>query len=156
MGSMHARLSDGSLQAPTATAQIWWRRLVGYFFGVIVPWSILSQLLGTLIFNRSWPDGTSGAIVGGTAFIAIIILTSALAGSGQSPAHKLLGLQVLTTAGHPASRRRLLVRNVAHIIDFATFGLGFLYALGNTKGQTFADMLVRTTVNRIPHRSKTS
>lgn len=128
----------------------WWRRAGGILLGVLVLTALLAQLLGTLIFRRSWPDGTVGWLLSAIAFVAVVIVSAVFSRDGQSPTQRLLGVRVLNRAGEPAPRTTLALRNLAHLADYATLGVGFLWPLWDARGQTFADKIMGTTVHRVP------
>lgn len=128
----------------------WWRRAAGYVLGVIIPWSFLSQLLGTIFTGRSWPDGPKGSLISAIAFFVVILASALLTRSGQSPLHRRLGLQIRTRTGAPASKSRVFLRSVAHLADIASGGLGFFWPLWERQGHTFADKIAGTTVWSVP------
>ncbi|MFT4217518.1 MAG: RDD family protein [Micropruina sp.] len=132
----------------------WWRRVAGYLIGTILPWSLLAQLLGTIVVGRSSPDSDTGQWLGRIAFLVVIVASALLSKNGQSPAHRLLRLQVLDPMGAPASQTRMGLRALAHLADVATLGLGFLWPLWDREGQTFGDKLAGTTV-RYSERAQT-
>lgn len=35
----------------------WWKRVAGYLLRIVLPTILMSQLIGTLFFGRSWVDG---------------------------------------------------------------------------------------------------
>lgn len=57
---------------------------------------------------------------------------------------------VFETSGRPIGALLTWVRAWAHAIDLVLVGAGFLWPLWDTKRQTFADMVMRTTVLRFP------
>ena len=69
--------------------------------------------------------------------------------NGQSWAHRLLKLQVCDQDSNlPISGLRMGVREIAHLADFASLFIGFLWPLWDGRGQTFADKIMGTTVTR--------
>ncbi|MFT4294384.1 MAG: RDD family protein [Micropruina sp.] len=122
----------------------WWRRVAGYLLGTILPWVLLTELLSVVAGSLSAPGGADQW--GRIAFLVVIALAALLTRNGQSPTHRLLRLQVLDPVGAPASPTRMALRALAHLADFATLGLGFLWPLWDRNGQTFGDKLAGTTV----------
>lgn len=144
---MQSRLQDRDSRS-FVDSKAWWRRAVGFLLGFVLPWSLLTQLLGSLIVGRSWPEDSIGWVLSTLAFVTVSAVSAALSKFGQSPAQRLVGLRVLDAWDRPASRRRMFARNLAHLADFVSLGLGFLWPLWSPRGQTFADKLAGTTVRR--------
>ncbi len=129
----------------------WWRRVVGYALRMMIPVSMLSQLAGTLITGRSSPDGRGGALITAVSFLAIATISGLTSSPGQTWTHKLMGLHVCSaTTALPAGAWRLAIRDIAHLADWATLGLGFLLPLFDPHGRTLADMITGTTVIQNP------
>ncbi|WP_371744492.1 RDD family protein [Georgenia sp. TF02-10] len=127
----------------------WWRRVIAYLLGMILPWSLLSQLLGTLLVGRSAPEGPAGWLADVIAFGLIVVVSALFTSDGQSLTHRLVRLQIRELSGEPASRLRMGLRNIAHLADFGSLGLGFLWPLWDLRGRTFADKLVGTRVESV-------
>lgn len=67
--------------------------------------------------------------------------------SGQSVGKILTGLRVVKTDGNAASFSRLLVRHlIGYPLTILTAGLGFLFAVLNSKGRALHDFLSGTVV----------
>ncbi len=67
--------------------------------------------------------------------------------SGQSIGKMLTGLQVVKTDGSMASFSRLLIRHLlGYPLTILTAGLGFLFAVLNSKGRALHDFLSGTVV----------
>jgi Mce-associated membrane protein len=69
--------------------------------------------------------------------------------TGWSLGRSVFGIAVLDRDGDPVSPWRLLLRDVAHLLDTVPLLLGWLWPLLDSRGRTFADMLARTEVHRI-------
>nr|WP_269420743.1 RDD family protein [Bifidobacterium mellis] len=77
------------------------------------------------------------------------VISAWSARNGQSWAHRLLKLQVCDQDSNlPISGLRMGVREIAHLADFASLFIGFLWPLWDGRGQTFADKIMGTTVTR--------
>lgn len=124
----------------------WPRRAAGYLLRIVLPWSLLHQLLGTLIAGNAWPEGPTGQFVAITAWLIVIAASATLSVAGQPWTHRLLGLVIYDNAGNRASRSRIAARELAHLLDEATLGLGFLWPLWDRHRQTFADKITGTHV----------
>lgn len=72
----------------------WWRRVIAYLLGMILPWSLLSQLLGTLLVGRSAPEGPAGWLADVIAFGLIVVVSALFTSDGQSLTHRLVRLQI--------------------------------------------------------------
>ena len=136
--------SEPQAKAHQAT-RLLWARAGAYLLGFILPWSLISQLLGTAVTGRSWPTQPSGWWIAVVAFLATSLLAAVLSKNGQSPVDRLFRIQVVDTHNSPARRSRMLARYLAHCLDFP-FALGFLWSIWDPHAHTFADKLVRTQV----------
>ncbi|MEE6286670.1 RDD family protein [Georgenia sp. MJ173] len=66
---------------------------------------------------------------------------------GQTVGKRRLGTRVVDAGtGDVPSGRRLLARDVAHVLDVLPLCLGLLWPIGDRRGQTFADKLTGTVV----------
>ncbi|MFB8188667.1 RDD family protein [Microbacterium sp. NPDC055988] len=125
---------------------LWWRRAGDFLLGTVAPWSLLSQILGTIFFRRSWPDGRAATLVAFAAFALIVAIGSTLSRNGQTPAQRLFGLRTLDLHGGEARRSQQAVRGACHLLDILSFGIGFLWPLWDRRAQTFADKVAATVV----------
>jgi Mce-associated membrane protein len=72
--------------------------------------------------------------------------------TGWSLGRALFSIAVVRRDGTPISPWRLLLRDLAHLLDTAALLIGWLWPLWDPERRTFADMLTRTEVLRvIPH-----
>lgn len=134
-------LTQGRRRPPS-----WSRRALGYLLRVVLPWSLLAQALGTLVAGNSWPLGIVGQLVGVGAFVLVIVVSVAFSRDGQSWSSRLLLMRACDLAGHPVSRTRLAAREVAHLADVMSLGIGFLWPLWDPRRQTLGDKLAGTQV----------
>jgi uncharacterized RDD family membrane protein YckC len=74
--------------------------------------------------------------------------------SGQSPGKRLTGLKVVRQAdGQVVGGGLGIVRKLAHLIDSALCGIGYLFPLWDPKKQTLADKVMATVVIKgLPRR----
>lgn len=68
---------------------------------------------------------------------------------GFSLGRALFGLAVRKRDGSPVGVWRLLLREVAHLLDTAALFVGWLWPLWDRRRRTFADLLVRTEVRPV-------
>jgi Mce-associated membrane protein len=64
--------------------------------------------------------------------------------TGWTLGRALFGIRVVTRSGVPAGIARLLLRDVAHLLDTAGLFVGWLWPLWDGRNRTFADLLLRT------------
>jgi Mce-associated membrane protein len=68
---------------------------------------------------------------------------------GWSLGRALCGIAVVQRDGAAIGAWRLLLRDLAHLLDTASVLVGWLWPLGDPRRRTFADMLLRTEVRRV-------
>ncbi|HEX5255155.1 MAG TPA: RDD family protein [Mycobacterium sp.] len=68
--------------------------------------------------------------------------------TGWSLGRALVGIAVMRRTGAAPGPWTLLLRDVAHLLDFASI-VGWLWPLWDSRHRTFADMLARTEVRRL-------
>lgn len=69
-------------------------------------------------------------------------------GTGWSLGRCVFGIRVVARDGGPVGPWRLLVRDIAHLLDTVPLCLGWLWPLIDSRGRTFADLLTGTEVRR--------
>lgn len=69
---------------------------------------------------------------------------------GFSLGRALFGIAVRTRDGSPVGVWRLLLRELAHLLDTAALFIGWLWPLWDRRRRTFADLLLRTEVRPVP------
>lgn len=90
-----------------------------------------------------------------TATAAVVVLAMAVnrlvlpAVKGFSLGRALFGIAVVNRTGSPVGVWRLLVRDLAHLLDTAALFVGWLWPLWDRRRRTFADLLLRTEVHRV-------
>ena len=99
--------------------------------------------------SRGWLWWTA-LLVGAVVLLAVLVNRLLLpSATGWSLGRSVFGIAVLDRDGEPVSPWRLLLRDVAHLLDTVPLLLGWLWPLLDSRGRTFADMLARTEVHRI-------
>lgn len=93
-----------------------------------------------------WAAVSTGAVaVLGTASNRLL-----LAGvTGRSLGRAVCGITITRSDGAPAGPWWLLGRELAHLLDTAALLVGWLWPLWDSRGRTFADMLVGTQSRRL-------
>ncbi|GAT08666.1 RDD domain-containing protein [Mycolicibacterium novocastrense] len=69
---------------------------------------------------------------------------------GFSLGRAVFGIAVRKRDGSPPGVWRLLLRDVAHLLDTAALFIGWLWPLWDRRRRTFADLLLRTEVRPVP------
>lgn len=70
--------------------------------------------------------------------------------TGWTVGRAVTGIRVVRSSdGAPAGTGRLLIRDIAHLLDTAAVFLGWLWPLWDRRHRTLADLLLRTEVHRV-------
>jgi Mce-associated membrane protein len=69
---------------------------------------------------------------------------------GWSLGRALLGLKVVCADGSAVGVGRLMLRELAHLLDTLSVFVGWLWPLWDLRKRTFADLLLGTEVHRVP------
>lgn len=69
--------------------------------------------------------------------------------TGWSLGRSLFGIRIVTASGMPAGGVRLLLRDLAHVLDTLALVIGWLWPLWDSRNRTFADLLARTEARRV-------
>jgi Mce-associated membrane protein len=90
----------------------------------------------------------TGAAVAVFVLIAVnrLLLPSMI---GWSLGRALFGIAVRRPDGAPVGLFRLVARDVAHLLDTAAVLVGWLWPLWDRRNRTFADLLLRTEVQKV-------
>jgi Mce-associated membrane protein len=128
-----------------------WRLRVGALAVDVLPAVAVATTLGLVSFTVPargawWWVCIS---VGGLAILLMLVNRLLLPTvTGWSLGRALLGIEVLRRDGAAAGPWRLLLRDLAHLLDTASV-MGWLWPLWDSRRRTFADMLLRTEVRRV-------
>ncbi len=121
--------------------------VVDVFFGLGVVVTCL--LVAWTAPLRGWLWWVAVALAG-VVFLAVAVNRLLLpAITGWTLGRSLTGIVVVGRDGTPVGPWRLLVRDLAHLLDTAAVFLGWLWPLWDSRGRTFADLLTRTEVRRV-------
>lgn len=124
----------------------WWKRALAYLAHIILPTSLLSQIVGTLLFHNSSPDGWWGNALLWGSFLVVCLVTDLTAREGITWIGRVSHIQVYSLRKNkPAGKLVLLARDLLHILDFACL-IGFLLPFITTHKQTVADLIIGTVV----------
>ncbi|AFM14956.1 putative membrane protein/domain protein [Mycolicibacterium chubuense NBB4] len=84
--------------------------------------------------------------------LAAMVLNRVLLPSviGWTLGRALFGIAVARRTGEPAGLLRLTARELAHVLDTLAVFVGWLWPLWDRRRRTFADLLARTEVRRVP------
>ena len=66
---------------------LWWRRVASYLLRIVLPASLLSQLVGTIAFGRSSPGGSAQSWIDCASVAVACVISAWSARNGQSWAH---------------------------------------------------------------------
>lgn len=135
---------------PVATSAPWLGRALALTIdvlpGVVVVMAM--QLARLAVPPEGWwwwlANVITGMVVLGTG--ANRVLLPAI--TGYSLGRAATGITVQRPAGAPAGPWRLLLRDVAHLLDTGSVFIGWLWPLWDQRGRTFADMLLGTEARR--------
>jgi len=88
--------------------------------------------------------------VAGVAFLLTLVNRLVLPTiTGWSLGRAVYGITVAGRDGEAPGPWRLLLRDLAHLLDISSLLVGWLWPLWDSRRRTFADMLLRTEVGRI-------
>lgn len=128
----------------------WWMRARAFGIDVVCPSIVVMVALLT-----GWSAPRGGwlwwvCMVLGAAVVLAMGANRLLlpAVTGSSLGRSVVGIAVVDGDDERPGPWRLLLRDIAHVVDTVPFALGWLWPLIDTQGRTFADLLVRTEVHR--------
>lgn len=148
---------------PGATYAHWGLRLAGYLIDslIVAPFSIgAAVVLGAnttttgydAYGNAVTSTSTSGAAIAGLLYLAgFVILAWNLfyrqGRTGYSVGKQVLGIKLIKEAtGQPLGAWPAFGRQLLHILDALSLGIGYLWPLWDRKRQTFADKIMASVV----------
>lgn len=137
--------------ATTSTLPAPWSARAGAFVVDVLPGCAVALTMAlvalTVPLRGIW--WWSGVAVGGLALMLTAgnrILLPAI--TGWSLGRAVFGIAVQRPDGTPVGPYRLLIRELAHLLDTAALFVGWLWPLWDQRRRTFADMLVHTEVRQ--------
>lgn len=145
--------------APWETAASWETRVFASWFDLVV---VGLPALVPIVFAAATaeprspgsdatdltPAGIVAAWVGIVAYLAIWSWNRYVrqAREGQTVGKRRRGLRVVTLSGQVPSAGRLIVRDLAHVLDILPLFIGLLWPNWDRRRQTFADKIAGTVV----------
>ena len=137
--------------ADRARLASWPARAGAFAIDVLAPAGLIVALMlviqGTALGDWLWWAVYAGALVLLVAVAAVNrVLLPAL--TGWSPGRSVFGIRVVAPAGD-AGLGRLLLRDLAHLLDTAALFVGWLWPLWDSRNRTFADLLTSTEVRHV-------
>lgn len=141
--------ADGAVDEPVAA---WSARVGAFAVDVLIGVAVLATLA---VVSLTAPQRSSlwwGYLVA----VGVVVLVMAVnrlvlpAVLGFSLGRALFGVAVRKRDGSPVGVWRLLLREVAHLLDTAALFIGWLWPLWDRRRRTFADLIVRTEVRPVP------
>jgi Mce-associated membrane protein len=93
-----------------------------------------------------WVFVVAGALLFVTAAVNRWLLPAM---TGWTLGRGLVGIAVRTRTGRQAGLIRLILRDLAHLLDTAALFVGWLWPLWDRRNRTFADLLARTEVQTV-------
>lgn len=143
--------ADGLVDEPAASKAGWAVRAGAFAIDVLMGIGVLTTLMlvAWAAPQRSWLWWLT-VVVAAAVFLAMAInrwvLPSVI---GWSLGRSVFGIAVVTHDGSRAGPFRLLLRDVAHLLDTAPLFIGWLWPLWDSRGRTFADLILRTEVRPV-------
>ncbi|HEX7824534.1 MAG TPA: RDD family protein, partial [Mycobacterium sp.] len=129
-----------------------WGARAGALAADVLPGIVVIATMGLLMATAavwSWLWWVFAVVVA-LVFIATVLnrwLLPAL--TGWSLGRALFGIRIVTRSGATAGTARLLLRDLAHLLDTAALFVGWLWPLWDGKNRTFADLLLRTEARAV-------
>jgi Mce-associated membrane protein len=147
--------SSDAVGTETAASQAGWRARAGALgIDVVLGTGVVATLVVVAwsTAQRSWLWWVC-VVAAGLVLLAIAVNRLLLpAQFGWSLGRAVFGIRVVRRDGAAVGPWRLLVRDVAHVLDTAALTLGWLWPLWDSRHRTFADLLAGTEVHRTATR----
>jgi Mce-associated membrane protein len=89
------------------------------------------------------------SVLAGATVLTLVNRVALPAISGWTLGRALLGIAVVRPDGASAGLGRLLLRDLAHLLDTISVFVGWLWPLWDPRRRTFADLLLGTEVHRV-------
>ena len=139
---------ESEVHAPPAG---WWQRAHAFAVDVLLGLGTVTTLL--LV---GWSAPRAGwlwwvmLVMAALVLVAVAVNRYVLpATTGWSLGRSLTGIAVVDRDDGPVGPWRLVLRDLAHLIDTLPFCLGWLWPLLDSRGRTFADMITGTEVVQV-------
>jgi Mce-associated membrane protein len=129
----------------------WWARAGALAIDVLAGASVVAAMLmiGWSAPQHGWLWWLC-MVVAALTVVAIAVNRLLLpTATGWSLGRAIFGIAVVDRDGQPLGLWRLLIRDLAHLLDTVPLLLGWLWPLIDRRGRTFADLLVGTEVHQV-------
>jgi len=129
-----------------------WPARAGALAVDVLPGVAVTATMGLLALTtsrRRWLWWVYVAVVVLTFIVTVVNRWLLPVLTGWSLGRALFGIRVVTRPGAPAGIARLLLRDVAHLLDTASLFVGWLWPLWDSRNRTFADLLLRTEARTV-------
>ena len=151
---LEAELPDSPAPVAVGPVANWTARAGAFAIDVLLGLGVVATAL--LICGSAPPRGWLWwltLVVGAAVLLAVLVNRLLLpAATRWSLGRSVFGIAVVDRDGEPVSPWRLLLRDLAHILDTVPLLLGWLWPLLDSRGRTFADIAARTEVHRVDVR----
>jgi Mce-associated membrane protein len=140
--------ADAEALPPLAS---WPQRSAAFAIDVLLPIAVLAVLglVGWTAPLRGWLWWVF-VVTGALVFVAAAVNRWLLpATTGWTLGRGLVGIAVRTRTGGAVGIARVFLRDLAHLLDTAALGVGWLWPLWDRRHRTFADLLARTEVRPV-------
>lgn len=143
--------ADGAVAEEQPLAS--WRSRAGAFAIDVLPGAGTIATLATLAWAAPllgwlwWVYTVVAVVVMGAVLVNRVLLPTT---HGWTVGRAVFGIRVVSNDGGDAGLVRLLLRELAHLVDTAAVFVGWLWPLWDARNRTFADLLTRTEVRRVP------
>lgn len=129
-----------------------WGARLGAFALDYVPGAFVlatMALMGYTTTPGSWLRWVYVAVLAVVAAAMVVNRVLLPSFTGWSLGRAVFGIRVVRAGGEPVGFLRLLLRELAHLLDTAAAFVGWLWPLWDKRHRTFADMLLRTEVHAV-------
>jgi Mce-associated membrane protein len=139
---------ESELEPPTAS---WLARVGAFSVDVLLAVAVIATmaLLTLSAPQRGW---LWWVFTGAAVLVFVLMAVNRLVLpwlTGWSLGRALFGIAVRKRDGSSAGLARLAARDLAHLLDTAALFIGWLWPLWDRRGRTFADLLLRTEVDKV-------
>lgn len=150
-GTVGATEATTLVKEPAGPPAGWGARAGAFAIDVLVGLGVLATLMlvawAAALRGWLWWVAVSAAAA---VFLAVAVNRWLLPSiSGWTLGRSVFGVAVLGRNGSRVGPWRLLLRDIAHLLDTAPLFVGWLWPLWDSRGRTFADLIVRTEASRV-------
>ncbi|AKS31765.1 RDD family protein [Mycolicibacterium goodii] len=114
--------------------------------GIVITLALLAWA-APLLGWAWWVYTVAAVVVVGAVLVNRVLLPTS---TGWTLGRAVVGIRVVRPVGADVGLVRLLLRDLAHLLDTLAVFVGWLWPLWDARNRTFADLLTRTEVHRVP------